>query len=194
MDGLRRLEEEIRKCTRCPLHTTRTHAVPGEGGFRKRVMLIGEAPGKNEDEQGRPFVGRAGQLLDSLLREAGLTRADVYITNVVKCRPPGNRDPKDEEIEACTPFLRRQLSLLYPRVIVTLVRFAWVWVCSETGLPCKKLSEARGKVYTLHSLEGKVHVFPTYHPAAAIYNRSLLDTLREDFRTLKDLLRTLGLL
>jgi len=190
-EELRKIEEQIRSCTRCPLHEHRTNPVPGEGGFRKGVLFVGEAPGRNEDLQGRPFVGRAGKLLDELLESIGLSREDVYITNVLKCRPPNNRDPKEEEISACSPYLEAQIAALSPKLVVTLGRFAWAWFCERYGIPYRKLTEAHGRLYSSSTLFGSVRVFPTFHPAAALRRREILDLLREDFRTLKEILESL---
>ena len=191
MEELKKIEEEIRQCTRCPLYKTRTNPVPGEGGFKKGIMLVGEAPGRYEDLQGRPFVGRAGQLLDELLSSIGLSREDVYITNVLKCRPPNNRDPTEQEISACSPYLEKQIAILSPRIIVTLGRFAWAWMCERYGIPYRKITEARGKLYTSTTLMETFRIFPTLHPAAALRRKELVDLLYEDFRTLKEILSSL---
>ncbi|HID09242.1 TPA: uracil-DNA glycosylase [Candidatus Micrarchaeota archaeon] len=188
-EGLETVAEQINVCTRCPLHRERTKTVPGEGGFRKKIMFIGEAPGKNEDVQGRPFVGRAGEILNELLDSIGLAREDVFITNIVKCRPPNNRDPTPEEVKACSPFLERQIQILRPKIIVTLGRHAWRWICEHFGIPHEVISRAHGKVFRTNTLfYGTITVMPTYHPAAAIYNKNLLPILREDFRKLKEFL------
>ena len=163
------------RCTKCELSRTRTNAVPGEGSPGATVVLIGEGPGSNEDLQGRPFVGAAGKQLDGLLRHAGLAREDVFITNVVKCRPPENRRPSDAESEACHPYLERQLALIRPRVVVLLGDSAL-----KRFLPKASLSSAHGKVF--ERLE--FSLFPTYHPAATIYNRSLEPVIRRDFEEL----------
>ncbi len=183
---LKKLEELIRSCRKCPLHKNRTNAVPGEGGFKKRILLVGEAPGRNEDIQGRPFVGAAGKLLDSLLGEVGLSREDVYITNIIKCRPPNNRDPTDEEIHACTPYLNQQVELLNPRIIMTLGRFSWAWAAERFGLEYRKLTDVRGKVFRVSTLLGRFSVIPTFHPAAALRRRELTDLIRDDFLTLRE--------
>ena len=190
-DALKEIEEKIRNCTKCPLHKTRTNPVPGEGGFEKGILIVGEAPGKNEDLQGRPFVGRAGKLLDDLLSSIGLSRKDVFITNVLKCRPPNNRDPTEEEISACSPYLEAQINALQPKLIVTLGRFAWAWMCEHFGIRYRKLTEAHGKLYTSSTLFGSYRIFPTFHPAAALRRKEILDLLREDFETLKAVLETL---
>jgi uracil-DNA glycosylase len=150
--------------------------VPGEGDPNAAIMIVGEAPGKNEDEQGRPFVGRAGKLLDELLAEAGLERSDVYITNVVKARPPGNRDPRADEVAHHMPWLETQLALIQPRLVVPLGRHALAHFSDAA-----KISEVHGTEIT----ERGRALFPLYHPAAALYNQSLRGTLFEDARALK---------
>ncbi len=166
------LEAEIRQCTRCPLHRSRANAVPGEGSLDAPIIFIGEAPGANEDRLGRPFVGPAGELLETLLERIGLTREDVYITNVVKCRPPGNRDPLPEEIEACKSFLARQVRLVAPDVIVTLGRFAM-----ERWLPNRRITRVHGRGFRF----GRCLVVPMFHPAAALRRPEWLPLLEADF-------------
>ncbi len=175
--------EAIRRCTRCPLHRTRKNPVPGEGPLNARVMFVGEAPGRNEDEQGRPFVGAAGSLLNKLLEEAGLRRSEVYITNVVKCRPPGNRDPTDEEIEACLPYLVEQVKIIRPAVIVALGRHAGRTLFRLAGLRWESLAKHRGRVYDATIAGVRVRLTVTYHPAAALYKPPLREALLEDFKT-----------
>jgi uracil-DNA glycosylase len=173
---LEALHEEIRTHGGCgfDICETATHMVPGEGAADAAVMIVGEAPGKNEDEQGRPFVGRAGRLLDELLAEAGLVREQVFITNVVKARPPGNRDPRKAEVVHHMPWLETQLALIRPRLVVPLGRHALAHFSDE-------------KIAAVHGLEvserGRV-LFPLYHPAAALYNPLLRTTLFEDARAL----------
>ena len=170
---------EIRVCTRCELHRTRTNSVPGEGPADARIMLIGEAPGWNEDQQGRPFIGAAGKFLDELLAAAGLKRSDVFITNVVKSRPPGNRDPLPDEIAACAPFLQRQIDTIDPDVIVTLGRFSMAkW------FPGERISRIHGQPKN----DGKRLIVPMYHPAAALHQQALKATILEDFAKLPRIL------
>ncbi len=191
MDRLGELEElanKIRSCTLCRLHENRTNAVPGEGSGSSGVMFIGEAPGRSEDKMGRPFVGRAGQLLTELITLAGLRREDVYITNVVKCRPPGNRDPLEDEIRACLPYLRRQIQILRPRLIVTLGRHAAKTIAMEAGRSFRGMTRERGRSYRAVVAGVEVTIFMTYHPAAALYNPGLLEKLREDFMKIPSLL------
>ncbi|MDA4116077.1 MAG: uracil-DNA glycosylase [Thaumarchaeota archaeon] len=182
-DSLSLVAEEVRGCAKCPLSTTRTNAVPGEGPPDAAVVVIGEGPGRNEDFQGRPFVGAAGKQLDALLKDAGLVRAEVYITNVVKCRPPENRRPTDAEAEACRPYLERQVALIRPTVIVLLGDSAL-----KRFLPEQTLGGAHGRLFT----RGGLSLFPTYHPAAMIYNRALEKVSSEDFKALGRVLAGLG--
>lgn len=160
--SLKALAEIIEKCTRCPLYKTATHAVPGEGAAKADFMVVGEAPGANEDETGRPFVGQSGQLLTKILAAIDLQREDVFIANVVKHRPPGNRDPKPNEVEACSPYLARQIQLVKPKVILALGTFA-AQTLLETKTPIGKL---RGAVHRYHG----VPLVVTYHPAALLRN------------------------
>ncbi len=170
---------EIRVCTRCELHRTRTNSVPGEGPADARIMFIGEAPGWNEDQQGRPFVGAAGKFLEELLAAAGLKRSEVFITNVVKSRPPGNRDPLPDEIAACAPFLQRQIDAIDPDVIVTLGRFSMAkW------FPGERISRIHGQP----KRDGKRLIVPMYHPAAALHQQALKATILEDFAKLPRIL------
>jgi uracil-DNA glycosylase len=174
------IRELIGDCHRCPLGDTRNTLVFGVGDPHARVMLVGEAPGRNEDMNGEPFVGAAGQLLNELLAHAGLERSDVYIANVLKCRPPGNRDPEQTEIETCTPFLREQIRVIDPDVLVTLGNFATKFVLkTDVGI-----TRLHGRVQEA----GRFTVLPIYHPAAAIYDRTKRDALFADFATLRELL------
>jgi DNA polymerase len=175
---------QVSTCTLCPLHETRTRAVFGAGDADAKLMFIGEAPGAEEDRQGLPFVGRAGQLLNQLLAEIGLSRDDVFIANILKSRPPGNRDPQPEEIEACWPYLERQIELIEPHVVATLGNFATKRI---TGSPVG-ITRVRGTPQ-IHTLGARtVFVFPLLHPAAALRTPAMVDTLREDFARVRDLL------
>lgn len=177
------LYERIRTCDLCPLARTRTLAVPGEGPLTAEVMCIGEAPGANEDRQGRPFVGNAGQFLEELLGAAGLTRPEVYICNVLKCRPPGNRDPMPGEIQACEDYLDEQIRLIDPLVIVTLGRFSM-----SRFFPQQTISRVHGQP---REVDGRT-VVPMYHPAAALHQQSLRAVLLEDFGRLPALIEQAG--
>ncbi|MCC6383205.1 MAG: uracil-DNA glycosylase [Dehalococcoidia bacterium] len=173
------LYARIRGCTSCALAQTRALAVPGEGPLDAEVMLIGEAPGANEDKQGRPFVGQAGQFLDELLAAAGLARAEVYVCNVLKCRPPANRDPLPGEIDACRDYLDEQIDMVDPLVIVTLGRFSMA-----KFFPAQTISRVHGRA---REIAGCFYV-PMYHPAAALHQQSLRAIILEDFRELGALL------
>jgi uracil-DNA glycosylase len=176
---LRQIADEVQSCTRCELHRTRTKSVPGEGPADARIMFIGEAPGWNEDQQGRPFVGAAGKFLEELLAAAGLTRDEVFITNVVKSRPPGNRDPLPDEIAACAPFLDRQIEVIDPEVVVTLGRFSMArW------FPGERISKIHGQPKQV----GRRLIVPMYHPAAALHQQALKTTILEDFGRLPRIL------
>ena len=178
------LYREVSDCARCPLAETRTKAVFGAGNADADLMFVGEAPGAEEDRQGLPFVGRAGQLLSELLGEIGLTREDVFIANVLKSRPPGNRDPLPAEIQACEPYLWKQIALIEPRVIASLGNFATKLLSgNQTGI-----TRVRG-IPQVHELGGRtVFLFPLLHPAAALRTPAMKDALREDFAKLPGLL------
>ena len=172
-DALADLNMRIASCTACALHQGRTQTVPGDGDPNAEVLFIGEAPGFHEDQQGSPFVGQAGRILDQLLLEIGLTRTDVFVANVIKCRPPNNRDPLPEEIATCEPFLTMQISGIRPKLIVTLGRFALQYF-----LPGASISRSRGKAIR----SGPYLLYPLYHPAAALRQSRLLQMLRDDFQ------------
>ena len=174
------LYSRVRVCTLCALSRTRQHAVPGEGPLDAEIMLIGEAPGANEDKQGRPFVGQAGQFLEELLAAAELRRDEVYICNVLKCRPPGNRDPLPDEIACCKDYLDEQTEIVDPPVVVTLGRYSMArWFPQQT------ISRIHGR---FRILGGRYYV-PMYHPAAALHQQSLRDVILEDFRALPAILQ-----
>jgi uracil-DNA glycosylase family 4 len=184
-EELKAVYTQARACTRCPeLARTRTQVVFGAGNADADLMFVGEAPGAREDEQGIPFVGAAGKLLDELLGEVGLARSDVFIANVLKCRPPGNRDPLPVEIDNCQDYLMRQVELIEPRVICTLGNFATKLLRADpTGI-----SRLHGQAEIRVVGSRAVRLYPLFHPAAALYTRSLLDTLRADFGRLPQLL------
>jgi uracil-DNA glycosylase family 4 len=176
---LKEIEAEVAECTDCILHMSRKLAVPGEGPADAEIMFIGEGPGFHENEQGRPFVGAAGRLLDTLLESAKLKRDQVFICNVVKCRPPSNRDPQPEEIEACAKYLDRQIRVINPKVIVTLGRFSMA-----RYFPRARISAIHGKA---QMKEGRL-VVPFYHPAAALHQPKLRAVVEQDFAALVPLL------
>lgn len=177
---LKQVADETFVCTKCELHHSRKNAVPGEGPADADILFIGEGPGFHENEQGRPFVGAAGKFLEELLEMVGMSREQVYITNVVKCRPPGNRDPRPEEIETCTrDYLDRQIQSIKPKVIVTLGRFSMALY-----LPNAKISQVHGQPLRV---KGRL-VVPMYHPAAALHQGSLRPVIEVDFSKLPDLI------
>jgi len=187
---MKKIRDELLEFKESPLYEYRVankyFPVIGEGSHESHIMFIGEAPGRNEAETGRPFCGRAGKLLDELLDGVGIARDDVYITNIVKDRPPENRDPTPEEIKLYTPFLDRQIEILKPRVLVPLGRHAMNYVLKKYDIEPEPISVAHGKIYEVSGLFGEMEIVPMYHPAAAIYTRSLLDTLKNDFEILKN--------
>lgn len=176
---LEAIHQQISRCEKCILHTSRAKAVPGDGPANADIMFIGEAPGFHENQQGLPFVGAAGKYLDELLEKIDLRREDVFITNVVKCRPPGNRDPQSEEIEACRPYLDRQIELIEPKMIITLGRFSMA-----RYFPNAKISQIHGQP---RKMEGVIY-YPMYHPAAALHQPSLRRTVEEDVVKIPELL------
>jgi len=178
--GLAQIASEVVVCTSCKLHRSRKNAVPGEGPPNAEIMFIGEGPGFHENEQGRPFVGAAGRFLEELLAKIGLTRQQVFICNVVKCRPPGNRDPLPEEIEACSDYLERQIRAVNPKVIVTLGRFSMA-----RYMPSARISTVHGQARTVN---GRL-VVPMFHPAAALHQPSLRRSIEEDFARLPEIIR-----
>ena len=184
MDTLHALGEQVSACTRCRLAQSRTQVVFGVGNPHADLMFVGEAPGFHEDKQGLPFVGQAGKLLDKLLEGIGLDRSHVYIANVLKCRPPGNRDPQPDEIESCEPHLFRQIELIQPRVVATLGNFA-----------TKLLSGKQTGITRVHGAEqettvggNRVLLYPLYHPAAALYTPAMLQVLQQDFARIPELM------
>ena len=180
---------EVIVCTKCPLWKSRKNAVPGVGNPETRIMLIGEAPGMSEDAQGEPFVGTAGKLLDTLLSQIGLSREQVFITNIVKCRPPRNRQPKPLEIETCTPYLTRQILAIQPEFIVTLGSHSTAYIFSKATLPFGSITRERGKPHITTVLGLPLTVFPTFHPASALYNPEHEKVLEHDFQLLKTKLK-----
>ncbi|MCY1156511.1 MAG: putative uracil glycosylase superfamily protein [Nitrososphaera sp.] len=174
-DSLEKIAANVRGCPLCKLSRSRKNAVPGEGQLSAKIMFIGEAPGRSEDEKGRPFVGAAGRILDELLKKAGIERSEVFITNIVKCRPPNNRVPKEDELTACRPYLDRQIALIKPKVICILGRTAYSSLLGGSSITANrgKIVERAGQKY-----------FLTFHPAAVIYNKGLLSALEADLKKL----------
>ena len=176
------IKEQVTNCTKCDLSKTRTNSVPGKGNFHSDVIFVGEAPGRNEDKNGEPFVGAAGKKLSTAIENAGITREQVYITNVVKCRPPDNRVPNTEERKTCTGYLRQEISIIKPKIICVLGNTAF-----NSILGGSEITKYRGKIVRK---EGQMY-FLTIHPAATIYNQKLVGTLNEDILRLFDTIRKL---
>ena len=178
------ITKKIQECQQCPLGSKRTHPVFGEGSLDADIMFIGEAPGRNEDIQGVPFVGRAGKILDKLLAHINLKREEVVIANILKCRPPGNRNPQKNEVECCTPFLDAQIEIIQPKFLIPLGNFSYRYVLTKYDIPHDKISTDHGTVFKKQTLLGTLHIFPMYHPAVATYNPNQLDVLLKDFKML----------
>jgi uracil-DNA glycosylase family 4 len=185
---MERIEDRIKVCKRCELWKTRTNPVVGEGSLYARILFVGEAPGYYEDLKGRPFVGKAGKVLDELLESIGVQRNEVYIANVLKCRPPGNRNPTTEEIMACTPYLDAQLEIIQPEIIATLGNFSLSYIFDKFGLSKDKISKIHGKVFAVSTIADIKKIIPLYHPAVATYNPGMEEVLIDDFKILKKLL------
>jgi DNA polymerase len=180
MSTLEEIERQVSLCADCALHRSRNRAVPGEGPSNALIMFIGEAPGYHEDQQGRPFVGAAGRFLEELLASIGLKREQVFITNVVKCRPPANRDPLPSEISICSKYLEKQLEIIRPKIIVTLGRYSFA-----RFFPKETISKARGRP---RKREGVIF-YPMFHPAAALHQQSLKRVIEEDIKAIPSLLK-----
>lgn len=183
--SLEEIGREVRRCTKCSLHRNRTNAVPGDGNPRTEILFVGEGPGQNEDKQGKPFVGEAGSFLEEMLASIGLKREDIFITNVVKCRPPNNRDPLEEEVDMCTRnYLFSQIKVIKPKLIVTLGRHSMRVFFSQI----KSISSVHGKAY---KKAGQVYLI-LYHPAAALYQRGLKEQMKEDFKQIPEIIKQIG--
>ncbi len=180
MNSLEEVAQQVRTCTDCPLSNTRTNAVPGDGPSDAQLIFIGEGPGYHEDQQGKPFVGPAGMFLEQLLASIGLQREQVFIANMVKCRPKDNRDPLPAEIAACSKYLDRQIELLDPKLVVTLGRFSM-----SKFFPGETISKVRGK---LRRVQGR-NIYPIMHPAAALHRQELKKVIEEDFKAIPGLLQ-----
>jgi DNA polymerase len=180
-----KLRVQIAACTRCPLHKTRTHTVPGEGDVNARIMFIGEAPGRNEDLQGKPFVGKAGDVFDKLLASIGITRDQIYLCNILKCRPPDNRNPLSGEISACVGSLDLQIKIVNPQVIATQGNFATTYIFEKFRIPPAKITSVAGKVIDVETPFGPKKVIPLFHPAVATYDVHKTDLLISHFQVLK---------
>lgn len=190
-EELRKIRDELIVFKESPLYSYRIEnknfPVIGEGSHYANIMFIGEAPGKNEAETGHPFCGRSGKVLDTLLSSVSISREDVYVTNIVKDRPPGNRDPYPEEIDLYAPFLDRQIEIIKPKIIATLGRFSMVYILERfnSNESKKSISELHGKIIEVEATYGIIKIIPLYHPAVAVYNSNMIHTLKKDFEILK---------
>jgi len=190
-EGIKRIEKEILLCRKCPLYQEREKnnylPVIGEGNLEAKAIFIGEAPGLNEAKSGRPFCGAAGKILDELLESISLKREDIYITNLLKDRPPQNRDPQPEEIKACFPYLEKQIEIIKPKLICPLGRYSMRLIMEKYGLKEKILpiSQTHGKVFEIKNLFQEIRIIPLYHPAVATYNPNMKEILKKDFEILK---------
>jgi len=184
-DEMEKVIDLVNKCKKCILHSTRNNAVVGEGSLNAKIMFIGEAPGRYEDYVGRPFVGKAGKFFDELLDSIGLKKNEIYISNLIKCRPPNNRNPLKNEIQKCSKFLDKQIIIIQPKVIAPLGNFAISYILKKYNLKFEKISRIHGKIFFVNTNFGAIKVIPIYHPAAAIYNINMKNILLEDFKTIK---------
>ncbi len=184
---INKIKEHIEVCKKCELWKTKTNPVIGEGSLDSEIIFIGEAPGFNEDKQGKPFVGQAGKIFDELLNSVGLKREEIYITNIIKCRPPENRNPTSEEITACSFYLDRQIEIIKPKIICCLGNFATSYVMKKFNLreEIQGISKIHGKVFSVSTLFGSMKIIPLYHPAVVTYNINMLDILTKDFEKIK---------
>ncbi len=184
---LKKIKDEVVSCKKCSLYRTRTYPVIGEGNHQAKIIFCGEAPGAQENKTGRPFCGAAGRILNELLDSVGIKREEVYIANVLKCRPPQNHDPQKEEIEACVPYLERQIEIIKPKVICPLGRFAMEFLMEKFGLKdqIQGISKIHGKVFEAKTLFQKITLIPFYHPAVATYNPNMKEDLKKDFKVLE---------
>jgi DNA polymerase len=186
-NGMRQIKESVLSCKKCPLYQTRIYPVIGEGSHQAKIMFIGEAPGLNESKTGRPFCGAAGKILDELLESVGIKRKDVYITNILKDRPPQNRDPQKEEIEACVPYLEKQIETIKPGVVCTLGNYSTTYILERYGLKDKiqGISKIHGQIFESQGLFQSIRVISFYHPAVATYNFNMKEVLKKDFKILR---------
>ena len=186
---LKEIKDEVLKCKKCSLYKNRNYPVIGQGSHDAEIMFIGEAPGAQEDKTGHPFCGRAGTILDELLNSVSIKRQDIYICNILKCRPPSNRDPEIKEIESCTPYLERQIKIIKPKIICSLGRYSMEFLMKRFGLENKieLISKIHGILFEIKIGSEKLKFVAFYHPAVAIYNPNMKEILKKDFQILKTL-------
>jgi len=184
---LKKIKNEVINCKKCSLSKTRTLPVIGQGDHNAKIMFIGEAPGLNEDKTGVPFCGQSGNILTELLNSIGLQRENVYICNILKCRPPGNRNPQTDEIKACVSYLESQIETIKPKIIGALGNYAVSHILKQYNLDdqIQGISKIRGKIFEARASFGKIRIIPLYHPAVVVYNANMKDILKEDFKILK---------
>jgi DNA polymerase len=180
-NSIENIKKSVINCEKCGLHKIRNNPVVGEGALNSSIMFIGEAPGKNEDNYGKPFIGRAGKIFEDMLFSIQLKREDVYITNIIKCRPPKNRNPSKSEISICSQYIDKQIKLINPKLIVPLGRIAISYIFEKFEIPFEKINSIHGKVFSKNNLK----IIPIYHPAAIIYNNKLYSTLLNDFNNIR---------
>lgn len=188
MTTIEEVKDQVLSCTKCPLHKTKIKYVFGEGNKDANIMFIGEAPGANEDKQGKPFVGRAGKVFDDLLKSIELNRESVYVCNILKCRPPKNRDPQINEIQACTPYLKAQIDLIKPKVLCPMGNYATKYIMSLYQLKDKinGISKLHGLVFKVTDIYGTTEIIPLYHPAVGTYNVDMKGIMLNDMEELKE--------
>ena len=182
------LKNKVNHCKKCPLYRTKIHYVFGSGSIKASIMFIGEAPGANEDRIGTPFVGRAGKILDELLNSINLKREEIYIANILKCRPPQNRNPSIEEIAACIDYLNNQIDIIKPNVLVPLGSFASKYILQKYDIPFHSISEVHGKIFQKNTIFGTLSIIPMFHPAVATYNPQKKNILLKDMKKLSEIL------
>jgi DNA polymerase len=186
IENINKLNNEIKSCNKCDLWKNKKNYVIGNGSLDSNIFFIGEAPGYNEDLKGIPFIGRAGKILDDLLFSIGLHRNDVYITNILKCRPPKNRNPSNSEIETCTKYLNYELEIIQPKIISTLGNFSSNFIFNKYGIKYEKISKIHGKIFKKDCIHDKLYIIPQFHPAVGVYNNNKIKILFKDFKTIKD--------
>ena len=187
MNDLQEIKTEVLNCKKCPLYKTQTNPVIGEGNHQAKIMFVAEAPGFNEDKTGHPFCGASGVIFDQLLNSVGIKRQQVYITNILKCRPPQNRGPKQEEIKVCSSYLEKQIEIIKPKVICTLGNYSTVFIFEKFGLKnqIQGISKIHGKLFESKNLFQSITIIPFYHPAVASYNPNMKKILAKDFKILE---------
>ena len=188
-EKLKKIKDEVLECKKCSLYKNRNYPVIGKGSHDAEIMFIGEAPGAQEDKTGHPFCGRAGEILDELLNSVSIKRQDIYICNILKCKPPLNRDPEIEEIKACSPYLERQIKIIKPKIICSLGRYSMQFLMEKFGLVNKieQISKIHGSLFEIKIGSQKLKFVAFYHPAVATYNPNMKETLKKDFQILKTL-------